>query len=85
MISLLGKQKFSSALLSSSGWSKNSVDRRQINRSKQNLIKCIHGREPGKQVAHPNGPCPRLEYYLQLKTEEDVMVVVWDFKGEGSN
>ena len=57
---LLGKKKFSSTLLGSSSWSKNEVDMRQLNKRKQNLIPCIHERDPGELSNSPKWLKPSL-------------------------
>ena len=66
------RKKFFSALLGSSGWFKNEIDMRQINKRKTNksLITCIHGRDPGKRSNLPKNDC--LKYHLQLQPKEDV-------------
>ena len=73
-INLLGTKRFSSALLYSSGWSKNYVDMRHMNRRKLNkiLITYIHGRDPGKLSNLPKWPNTHFNYHLQLKRKEDI-------------
>ena len=72
-----GRKKFSSTPLGSSGQSKNSIDRRQINRRKSNksLITHIHGRDP-EELTHQNGQSPHLKYHLELIQKRMLRVIV---------
>ena len=60
---------------------------RQINRGKSHkkLIAWIYGKDPGKLSNMPNSQIPHLKYHLQLKTKEDVRVVVVGFQGREGN
>ena len=68
------EKKNSSTFQGSSGWSRNEIDMRQINRRKLNksLITCIDGRDPGELSNLPKRLKPSPLYHFQLKTKEDV-------------
>jgi len=73
-VHIVQTKTFSSTLLGSSGWCRNQIDVRELNRRRSNKssIICIHGRDTGKMRNSPKWPSPHIKYHLQLKTKEDV-------------
>ena len=57
-LSLSGRKNFSSALLGSSGWSKNKIDTIQQEEKSKSLITCRQGRDSGKMRNSPKWPKP---------------------------